>query len=53
MIRMENSKLKLQNTEISGELNSRSDQVKMLEIEYTKVAQRCEVKYYYYYFYNL
>lgn len=43
MIRMENSKLKLQNTELSGELNGKSDQVKMLEIECTKLSQRCEV----------
>lgn len=43
MIRMENSKLKLQNNELSGDLTSKNDQMKILEIQYAKSAQRCEV----------
>lgn len=43
MIRMEHSSLKLQNTELTGELNTKQDQVRLLQIEYSKVQQRCEV----------
>ncbi|XP_055911265.1 girdin isoform X2 [Eupeodes corollae] len=43
MIRAENSRLKLQNTEISGESNAKSDQIKSMEVEYTKAMQRCEM----------
>lgn len=43
MVRMEHSSLKLQNTELSGELNAKSDQVRCLQMEYSKVQQRCEV----------
>lgn len=44
MIRMEHSSLKLQNTELTGELNTKQDQVRLLQIEYSKVQQRCEVR---------
>lgn len=44
MIRMEHSSLKLQNTELTGELNAKQDQVRLLQIEYSKVQQRCEVR---------
>lgn len=43
MIRVEHSSLKLQNTELTGELNAKQDQVRLLQIEYSKVQQRCEV----------
>ncbi|XP_073840271.1 protein girdin isoform X2 [Musca autumnalis] len=43
MIRMENSKLKLQNNELTTELGSKNDQMKILEIQYAKSAQRCEM----------
>ncbi|XP_055641451.1 protein Daple isoform X2 [Toxorhynchites rutilus septentrionalis] len=41
--RSENSRLKLQNTELSGELNNKVEQITNLEIEYTKMHQRCEM----------
>ncbi|XP_058447746.1 girdin [Malaya genurostris] len=41
--RTENSRLKLQNTELSGELNNKIEQITNLEIEYTKMHQRCEI----------
>ncbi|XP_038118397.1 girdin isoform X2 [Culex quinquefasciatus] len=41
--RGENSRLKLQNTELSGELSNKLEQITNLEIEYTKMHQRCEM----------
>ncbi|XP_058826174.1 protein Daple-like [Topomyia yanbarensis] len=41
--RTENSRLKLQNTELSGELSNKVEQITNLEIEYTKMHQRCEI----------
>lgn len=41
--RTENSRLKLQNTELNGELSNKVEQITNLEIEYTKMNQRCEV----------
>lgn len=43
MLRAEHGRLKLQNTELTGELNIRIDQLNSLEIEYAKVVQRCDV----------
>lgn len=42
-IRADNSRLKLQKTELTGELNSRTDAANALEIEMTKCAHRCEM----------
>jgi DNA repair exonuclease SbcCD ATPase subunit len=42
-IRSENGRLKLQNTEMTGELNNRVDQITGMEIEFNKTTQRCEV----------
>lgn len=44
VIRTENSKLKLQTTEQSGEMNNRVEQSGVLEIELTKIKQQNEVK---------
>ncbi|XP_055597372.1 girdin [Uranotaenia lowii] len=41
--RNENSRLKLQNTEITGDLSNKVEQITNLEIEYTKMYQRCEM----------
>ncbi|XP_058057657.1 girdin [Anopheles bellator] len=41
--RTENSRLKLRNTELSGELTNKKEQISNLEIEYTKIHQRCEM----------
>uniref|UniRef100_A0A240PM14 HOOK N-terminal domain-containing protein n=1 Tax=Anopheles epiroticus TaxID=199890 RepID=A0A240PM14_9DIPT len=41
--RTENSRLKLRNTELSGELTNKKEQINNLEIEYTKINQRCEM----------
>ncbi|XP_055544573.1 girdin [Wyeomyia smithii] len=41
--RAENSRLKLQNTELTGELSNKGEQITNLEIEYTKMHQRCEI----------
>uniref|UniRef100_A0A1Y9H394 HOOK N-terminal domain-containing protein n=1 Tax=Anopheles dirus TaxID=7168 RepID=A0A1Y9H394_9DIPT len=41
--RTENSMLKLRNTELSGELTNKKEQISNLEIEYTKINQRCEM----------
>uniref|UniRef100_A0A182SXP5 HOOK N-terminal domain-containing protein n=1 Tax=Anopheles maculatus TaxID=74869 RepID=A0A182SXP5_9DIPT len=41
--RTENSRLKLRNTELSGELTNKKEQISNLEIEYTKINQRCEM----------
>lgn len=46
LIRAENSKLKLQTTEQSGEMNNRVEQTNALEIELTKVKQQNEVSYF-------
>ncbi|XP_037906855.1 girdin isoform X1 [Hermetia illucens] len=43
MLRAEHGRLKLQNTELTGELNIRIDQLNSLEIEYAKVVQRCDM----------
>lgn len=43
MIRIENSKLKLQHNELTGELGNCNDQLKLLEIQNAKSLQRCEV----------
>lgn len=42
-IRSENGRLKLQNTELQGELNNRIDVATGLDIDLTKVSQRCEM----------
>lgn len=44
IIRAENSKLKLQTTEQSGEINNRLDHMTALEIDLTKTKQQCEVR---------
>nr|XP_029712484.1 daple-like protein [Aedes albopictus] len=41
--RSENSTLRLKNTELTGELNNKVEQITNLEIEYTKMHQRCEM----------
>ncbi|XP_053680380.1 girdin [Anopheles nili] len=41
--RTENSLLKLRTTELSGELTNKKEQISILEIEYTKINQRCEM----------
>uniref|UniRef100_A0A182RS39 HOOK N-terminal domain-containing protein n=1 Tax=Anopheles funestus TaxID=62324 RepID=A0A182RS39_ANOFN len=43
VFRTENSRLKLRNTELSGELTNKKEQISNLEIEYTKINQRCEM----------
>lgn len=43
LIRSENSRLNLSNTELSGELNVRIEQTKGLEIELTKLSNKCEM----------
>lgn len=43
IIRAENGRLNLHNTELNGELSVRIDQAKALEIELTKEANRCEM----------
>lgn len=43
LIRSENGQLQLANTKCTDELNTQTEQVKHLEIEYTKCAQRCEM----------
>lgn len=43
IIRTENGQLLLQNTKVTDELNTQTEQVKSLEIEFTKCAQRCEM----------
>lgn len=42
-MRSENGQLKLQHTELQGELNNRIDVATGLDIELTKVSQRCEM----------
>lgn len=42
--RSENSRMRLQNTELTGELSNKVEQITNLEIEYTKMNQRCEVR---------
>lgn len=42
-IRSESGQLKLQNTELQGELNNRIDLATALDIDLTKVSQRCEM----------
>lgn len=42
-MRSETGRLKLQNTELQGELNNRIDVATGLDIELTKVSQRCEM----------
>lgn len=43
LIRSENARLNLHNTELSGEINVRTEQTKGLEIELTKLSNRCEL----------
>lgn len=43
IVRSEIGRLKLQNTEISGELMASSEQIKTYEIEYANCANRCEM----------
>lgn len=43
LMRTENGQLQLANTKCTDELNTQTEQVKHLEIEYTKCAQRCEM----------
>lgn len=43
IIRAENSRLNIQTTEQSGEINNRSDHMTALEIDLTKSKQQCEV----------
>lgn len=43
ILRSENARLNLQNTELTGDLSLRNDQTKTLEIELTKVTNRCEM----------
>lgn len=42
-IRTESSQLKLRNTEMSGELSTKTDITNGLELELNKITQRCEV----------
>lgn len=42
-MRTENARLNIQNTELSGELSARNDQVKTIEIELTKESNKCEM----------
>ncbi|XP_053690749.1 girdin [Sabethes cyaneus] len=41
--RAENSRLKLQNTELTGELSNKGEHITNLEIECTKMYQKCEI----------
>ncbi len=43
IVRSENGRLKLQNTEISGELMASNEQIKSYEIEYANCSNRCEM----------
>lgn len=43
LIRSENGRLNLHNTELSGEINLRTEHAKGLEIELTKLTNRCEL----------
>lgn len=42
-IRAENGRLQLLNTEMTGDLSSRTDQLKSLEIEFAKSTHRCDM----------
>lgn len=42
-LKSESSRLKLGNTEMQGELNSRSDLVAGLQLENAKLQQKCDV----------
>lgn len=42
-IRADNSRLNLQNTELSGDISVRTDQAKALELELSKESARCEM----------
>jgi predicted nuclease with TOPRIM domain len=44
-LKTENSRLMIQNTELSGEVSARNDHVTSLEIELTKYKQQCEVSF--------
>ncbi|KAJ6636380.1 Protein Daple [Pseudolycoriella hygida] len=43
IFRSENGRLKLQNTELSGELMASTEQIKSYEIEYANCSNRCEM----------
>lgn len=43
IFRSENGRLKLQNTELSGELMASGEQIKTFEIEYANCSNRCEM----------
>lgn len=43
IVRSENGRLKLQNTELSGELMASTEQIKTYEIEYANCSNRCEM----------
>lgn len=43
IVRSENGRLKLQNTELSGELMASNEQIKTYEIEYANSSNRCEM----------
>lgn len=43
LLRAENARLNLQNTELNGDISIRTDAVKSLEIELTKEQNRCEM----------
>lgn len=42
-VRSENGRLKLQNTELSGELMASTEQIKAYEIDYANCSNRCEM----------
>lgn len=42
-LRTENARLNIQNTELKGELNTRNDQVRAIEVELNKEVNRCEM----------
>lgn len=42
-LRTENARLNIQNTELKGELNTRNDQARAIEVELNKEANRCEM----------
>lgn len=45
IIKAENSRLKIQTTELSGDVSTKNDHVTSLEIELTKYKQQCEVSF--------
>lgn len=45
-LKSETSRLKLGNTEMQGELNSRTDLVAGLQLDNAKLQQKCEVRFF-------